>query len=333
MYMDTLDMSSLTSLGLAAGLGNELSFRSSDEYDIFSPPAIHEIFTELAGIEEVKEEKGIKEDKEMTELSTLLPDIMEEVGISSPESISSELDLEQNQILIDEVENYLQGVQEEVGSYLHGVQEEVESYLQGVQESTSAMAETVDESWSQHNLEAETDMIFSALSSGNVMMEDVDLKQEDLKNAFTTSVTGEHGENVIIILAPPSPVAPPSPQETSYLSSALSPSSSATYESDIDWSPCPAPTTLSPTRRKYQRKVRPTPPSAPYPKEKGERKKAQNRSAAYKYREKKKAEQDLIDNELSNLANRNSVLKKRLSDMEVEMKCLKKLMKETGLLS
>ena len=221
--------------------------------------------------------------------------------------------------------------------------DEVENYLKVSEESLEG---SVDESWSQENLEAETDKIFEALSSGKVLMDEhCTLNEKELENAFTTSVTGINGENVIIIIAPSSPqyedstssclmspsysaLSPPS-------ASAFSPSSvsASNYDSDVDWSPISAASSLTPTRRKYQRKVRPTFPPLPYPKEKGERKKAQNRTAAYKYREKKKAEQDLVDNELLNLANRNVVLKRKLSDMEVELRCLKKLMKETGLLS
>lgn len=322
MYtMETLDMSSLACLGLGTGLDTETDLSSSVDFNIFQSPSEMEIFTDLAGIEEV-------EVKEEEELSSILTDIIDEVGIGSPDSIVS--DLEKNQLLIDEVENYLKG-------------------------SEGSFAESVDESWSQQNLAAETDKIFEALTSGNVMMDTGSLlNKNDLKNAYTTSVTGKNGENVIIIIAPPSPqhqdtsylmssnsnssfsfALSPSPSAASPAPSAASPAPSASYtsnyESDVDWSPNSVSSPITSTRRKYQRKVRSTPPSAPYPKEKGERKKAQNRSAAYKYREKKKAEQDLVDSELLYLANRNTVLKRKLSDMEVELKCLKKLMKETGL--
>ena len=58
MYtLETLDMSGLTSLGLAPGLNTEFSFNSSDDFDIFQPPSIMEIFTDLVGIEEVKEDE------------------------------------------------------------------------------------------------------------------------------------------------------------------------------------------------------------------------------------------------------------------------------------
>merc|ERR1712013_100200 len=73
------------------------------------------------------------------------------------------------------------------------------------------------------------------------------------------------------------------------------------------------------------------PPSGPYPVEKKERKKAQNRTAAFRYREKKKSEQDMIDEELELLSTKNNVLKDKLTEMETEFKYLKKLMTEAGL--
>jgi len=70
----------------------------------------------------------------------------------------------------------------------------------------------------------------------------------------------------------------------------------------------------------------------PYPRDKIERKRAQNRNAASKYREKKKAENDAVDIELLSLQQRNSELKKQLHNLEIEMKCLKQLMEETGII-
>merc|ERR1711963_669035 len=85
-------------------------------------------------------------------------------------------------------------------------------------------------------------------------------------------------------------------------------------------------------RKKYARSKPPSPPSVcPYPMDKKERKKAQNRTAAFRYREKKKSEQDLADEELEALEDKNIRLKEKLSEMETEFKYLKKLMVEAGL--
>merc|ERR1719219_2228561 len=118
--------------------------------------------------------------------------------------------------------------------------------------------------------------------------------------------------------------------------------SDSNYDTDPDWSPSPASDTsfdtkiLSPPqqtkhRKKYARTRPPQPPSGPYPVEKKERKKAQNRTAAFRYREKKKSEQDMIDEELELLSTKNNVLKDKLTEMETEFKYLKKLMTEAGL--
>merc|ERR1719266_1749437 len=115
-------------------------------------------------------------------------------------------------------------------------------------------------------------------------------------------------------------------------------------DSDTEWSPSPGP--LSPAqlsllsrrpeqskaRKKYARTKPPSPPSVtPYPADKKERKKAQNRTAAFRYREKKKSEQDLAEEELEALAEKNRQLQGRLGEMETEFKYLKKLMVEAGL--
>lgn len=270
-------------------------------------PSDMESFMELGSIPEVTED-----------LSSLL----EEAGLMSPASNFSDESLESTQSLIDEVEHYLQTVS--------GESTKVEGRVEGSDQA---------------------DRIFRALTSGNVVQEAECMEELDLSNAYTTTVTGQDGENVIIIIAPPSPPTwepspsswePASPSYTmspAYTMSprsvlSPSPSSGFSYDTDADWSPSTAcsPVSRAPrVRRKYERKVRAAPPSGHYPKEKKERKKAQNRSAAYKYREKKKAEQDKVGTELDQLIDRNIVLKKRLADMEIEVKCLKRLINEAGL--
>merc|ERR1712066_271083 len=51
----------------------------------------------------------------------------------------------------------------------------------------------------------------------------------------------------------------------------------------------------------------------------------------FRYREKKKGEQDLMEDELENLQDKNVQLKEKLLEMETEFKYLKKLMVEAGL--
>jgi len=332
-------------------LSESINQLSEDEaiQDFLNLPSDMESFMELDNIQEVTEKEAV---------SSVLPDLLQEIGIDQLQNEQvMDCSLESNQTLIDEVESYLRTVSGEPTSL-------EEEKLCSLEESWNLanLCQETTASWNPANHEEtkpssiDPDKILEALATGNVV-EDAEspLTESDLKDAFTTSVVGHNGENVIIIIAPPSTstagtVSPsasarstvnPDPIMLSPRSSAGSPMYSAgspgssVYSagspgpSDYEWTP--SPNVESKPRKKYQRKVRPTPPVGPYPKEKFERKKAQNRTAAFKYREKKKAEQDAQDDELVRLCDRNVLLKKRLSDIEIEVKCLKKLMAETGL--
>jgi len=280
------------------------------------PSDTMETFMELGNIEEVKEEENTDL---LTEENDILMDIMSEIGIAgSPDSSVS--DMESTQSLIDEVESYLQTVEP--------LTVDVTDHLK-VEDNLKVNTSEVKSE------KSETDKIFDALTTGNVIQEDV--SNLDFKNAFTTSVVGEDGKKVIIIIAPPasppSTILPPASPNFNLSPSSVPSPLSPGAGSDGDWSPSAVAgsTITSPQRKKYQRKIKTSPPVTPYPKEKKERKKAQNRSAAWKYREKKKAEFDAVDSELESLMQRNNTLKRKMSDMEVELKCLKKLMVETGL--
>merc|ERR1719238_1823707 len=201
-------------------------------------------------------------------------DLPEDCNVSSPSSIHSDIQLDQNQELIEELEEFFI--------------------------KTEGCPTVVDET--EHTEQLSLD----------------------------PSLVTPEGQNVIIIIAP----SPPAESITASTSS----------DSDPEWSPSPCP--LSPaqlsllskkpeqtkTRKKYARSKPPSAPCvAPYPVDKKERKKAQNRTAAFRYREKKKSEQDLAEEELEALADKNSQLQEKLVEMETEFKYLKKLMVEAGL--
>merc|ERR1719219_771594 len=204
-------------------------------------------------------------------------DLPEDGNVSSPSSIHSDIQLDQNQELIEELEEFFI--------------------------KTEGCPTVVEE-----------------------------IEQTEQVNLSSSLVTPE-GQNVIIIIAPSSPAE-----------SITTTTTTTNIDSDPEWTPSPAP--LSPaqlsllgrkpeqtkTRKKYARSKPPSPPSvAPYPADKKERKKAQNRTAAFRYREKKKSEQDLAEEELEALAEKNSQLQEKLVEMETEFKYLKKLMVEAGL--
>merc|ERR1719334_369347 len=167
---------------------------------------------------------------------------------------------------------------------------------------------------------------------------DTNITMEELNKAMTTNVMTEDGQNVVIIIAPSSPAESlvsvnqdplPSPRNTN------SPSPGSTLDTDPEWSPSPASVSSQAgpmrPRKKYARSKPPQAPTGPYPTDKKERKKAQNRTAAFRYREKMKRQEDNVEEELEALEDKNSNLREQLSEMETEFKYLKKLMMEAGL--
>jgi len=204
-------------------------------------------------------------------------DLPEEYNVSSPSSIHSDVQLEQNKELIEELEEFF----------------------------------------------------IKTEGKPTVVEEPVMLSIPDLNGSMSNNLVTADGQNVIIIIGPESPAE------------SLS-SSVPEVDSDPEWSPSP----LSPEqtnllaskplqtkpRKKYARSKPPSPPAAsPYPADRKERKKAQNRTAAFRYREKKKTELELAEEELEALEDKNIRLNEKLSEMETEFKYLKKLMVEAGL--
>lgn len=104
------------------------------------------------------------------------------------------------------------------------------------------------------------------------------------------------------------------------------PSSPASYSSDYDpsWSPA------SEDRSLYKSSQRGTPYSKKSPpnQDKKVRKMKQNREAATRYREKKRAEQSLVKEECEKLENKNKHLRDRVNQLSREIKYLKDLMCE-----
>jgi len=205
----------------------------------------------------------------------------ERSSVSSPSSIHSDMELEKNQELIEELEEFFM--------------------------KTEGKPTVVEEE------EAETN--------------NTSLSLQELQGAVTTNMVTEDGQNVIII------IAPSSPSDTQSIA-ALSPKA----ESDPEWSPYPhsdsplrSPPAQDKPRKKYARSKPPKAPSGPYPLDKKERKKAQNRTAAFRYREKQKSAMDHVEDEMEALEERNGVLREQLTEMETEFKYLKKLMTEAGL--
>jgi len=258
------------------------------------------LFGEVEGVQEVQEHLTTTD-------TSLLSSLISECGIpgleettASPCSPSSSMasDMETHQSLIEELEDFF---------------------------GSPTVTDTTDLNLvSQATLPSSacSSTILEALSTGQVFLPeeaDMVLTEEALRGAVSTTHVTEDGQSIIIIVAPASPVA------------------SLSSDTDPEWEPQDTLRTLATKsatiqkRKKYARSKPPSPPPATYPKERKERKKAQNRTAAFRYREKKKGEAMTVDEELEGLAARNATLRERLTDMEKETRLLKTLMVQMGI--
>jgi len=259
------------------------------------------LFGEVEGVQEVQEHPTTTD-------TSLLSSLISECGIpgleettASPCSPSSSMasDMETHQSLIEELEDFF---------------------------GSPTVTDTTDLNLvSQATLPSSacSSTILEALSTGQVFLPeeaDMVLTEEALRGAVSTTHVTEDGQSIIIIVAPASPAA-----------------SLASSDTDPEWEPQDTLRTLATKsatiqrRKKYARSKPPSPPPATYPKERKERKKAQNRTAAFRYREKKKGEASTVDEELEGLAARNATLRERLTDMEKETRMLKTLMVQMGI--
>merc|ERR1712061_610010 len=145
-------------------------------------------------------------------------------------------------------------------------------------------------------------------------------KAVDIDMSYVTKVVTEDGKEVYIVTTS-HPVAP---------TSASSPDTSSLSD-DSEWTP-----TTSKGRplvnRNAAKKSSSNRKSPYYIKDKKERKNHQNVQAARKYRDKKKEEQNKIENEEQFYATKNNELKSQVAELEAEVKTMKKLMTELGII-
>lgn len=183
-------------------------------------------------------------------------------------------------------------------------------------EEMAAAEELLDELLKSEGLELDFDLDTTELNAPPSPKESVaEVKQEtffDLTNV--TKIVREDGEEVFIMIVPPcSPKAEPVEE--------------ASCSSDPDYSPEPK-TKGRPTLKRQPKKTR----KAPYIVDKKERKKQQNVEAARRYRDKKKSEQEDVEEVERVLSVKNKELKSQVSELEAEVKTMKKLMLELGIL-
>jgi len=155
-------------------------------------------------------------------------------------------------------------------------------------------------------------------------------KEEPLNDSGFVDMTNvskiitEDGQEILIMIAPPSPVP---------TTSVVAPESVAMIDSDDseEWTPD------SPRSSKGRPMVKRSPKrtnkkAAPYIKDKKERKKQQNVEAARRYRDKKKLEANDIEVEEQALEEKNKKLRSQVQELEAEVKTMKKLMLELNIL-
>merc|ERR1712114_58364 len=246
------------------------------------------LFQELEEVEEVKEEVS-------TTNSALLSNLISTCGIPVEQDVttfpcspanSMSSDMETHQSLIEELEDFF-------GSPTNIEPDEGSRGLDLVTK-TSVTAKSPNS-------------IMEALASGEVYMPndlEFTLTEEALKGAVSTTCVTEDGENVIII------VAPPSPAHSNFYAS----------DTDPEWVPSPS-SSVSPS----------SPLRTISTESRTVKKKYQNRTAAFRYREKKKGEQSTAEDELEMLSLKNIELRAQLTKMETEANFLKKMMTESGL--
>lgn len=182
------------------------------------------------------------------------------------------------------------------------------------QEETIAVAELEQ----QQPVQVENSKVLNLTPVGSFKIENQnDSGFFDMSNV--TEVFTEDGRQIIIMVAPPSPT-PTKTAEENHVES----------DADSEWTPDSPKSAKGrpPVKRNEKKRKR----STPYITDKKERKKHQNVEAARRYRDKKKEEQSNIEDEEQDLVRRNKELKAKVSEMEAEMKTMKKLMKELGIL-
>jgi len=182
---------------------------------------------------------------------------------------------------------------------------------------------------------AEADIIIDQPQENAVNIESQDsdptvikIEQNDsgfLDMSNVTQVVTEDGKNIIIL------IAPQSPEEAANSTHEVSNES----DNDSEWTPeinSVATPKGRPMVKRSSAGTRKNKRSAPYITDKKERKKQQNVEAARRYRDKKKAEACDIETEESVLLSKNKQLKGEVAELEAELKTMKKLMTELGIL-
>jgi hypothetical protein len=303
-YLESCWLDLTADFSISAELANTSQGMKEDAEEVMmipvSPPTVATASQPCLLLPNIIKDMGLKEIEEealmnanMKILDNFITDALED----SLDSFATDLD--SNQSLIDDVETYLQAMSggEPTMITLEGDDEDVvesKSKVGKIPQQSFNCGEVMKQQHQgktapEKNINSNNSSILKALVAGKVLAsantgdyfaaEDsdfsLDLTEEDLANAYTTTIKTESGQDVIIIIAQPagsdlstqkvargreSPLSNSSMLSPGMTSSMGSPASLSDYE----WSPSPA--NQRPIQRmKYQRKKKPTLVLEPYP--------------------------------------------------------------------
>lgn len=227
----------------------------------------------------------------------------------------------------EEVENVMNGIQDFLKQY-DAKDENVLSMEDLSAEDMAAGEELLDELLKSADFDdplLENNVIEPKITEDNIKKEPSEMI--DMTNV--TKIITEDGKEIFIMIAPPSPVIVQEPEKV-----VLAPEAKATLvttSDDSDWTPDSPKTPKGRPMVKRCAKSKGT-RKTPYITDKKERKKQQNVEAARRYRDKKKAEQNVYESEEQVLSDKNKKLKADVAELEAELKTMKKLMIELGII-
>lgn len=254
-----------------------------------------------------------------------------------------EADSLDTQALIEEVEDFLQnhdqvaangdGDDGDNSTFTHEETQAAEQLLD------SLLSGEVDLDFNLDNEEATSQPIVenthapAEAGSNDIKVEADESGFFDMSNI--SQIVTEDGRNIVIMIAPPSPQPVLKDNDESLVGDpqSVSPHHSSVDGDDSDWAPdSPSPKGRPPVKRNAKARSKGG-RNAPYTvTDRKERKKLQNVEAARRYRDKKKVENNDIEIVEEELAEKNKALKSQLSEMESEVKTMRKLMVELGIL-
>jgi len=284
----------------------------------------------VADCDKILQQHMVEEDKRMLADNTnwleATSDLQSFIDIGSlPEIVETKEDID-CQSVINDVDKLLSQIDETSPTEDEPFKElAAVAPIEAFSEEEMAAAENLlDELLKANNATPQFDDLLesSKVKEEETVVEDLD-DSGFIDVANVSKIITEDGQEVLIIIAPPSPAT---------TTSVVAPESVAMIDSSDDSEWTPDSPKSSKGRPMVQRSAKRTNRQKPYIKDKKERKKQQNVEAARRYRDKKKIEQSEVETEEQILCARNKKLRSQVGELEAEVKTMKKLMLELNIL-